>query len=103
VIAKKLRKMAAFYHLALVDKGGTGPRKMDENTYVTDAVMQDGQAHDHLVWCCEQVMKFADLGQTEIGEQWLGFVQGALWALGYFTIEEMRQHSMNLMLGMSED
>jgi hypothetical protein len=103
VIAAKLRKMAAFYHSALVDKGGTGPKRMNVNTYITEEVLKTPLVHDHLVWCCGQVKHYADINETEVGEQWLGFIQGSLWALGYFSIEDLRQHGLGYMLGMDED
>ena len=103
MIAEKLKRMAALYHTALVDKGGTGPKRMDVNTYITEEVVKSGAAHDHLVWCCDQVRHYAEIGETEIGEQWLGFVQGALWASGYFTIEELRQHGVGYTNGLDEN
>ena len=106
MIATKLREMAMLYRTELVNHGGTGPEKMDENTYVTEEFIKSGKYHNHLVWCCEQIMKFADNGSPgsiEVGQQWLGWVQGAMCTLSYYTINEERQHAISPLAEMSED
>jgi len=44
----------------------------------------------HLRSMFPEIYLFLDQGKTEKAFRWLGFVQGALWALGLMTIEQLR-------------
>lgn len=45
---------------------------------------------NHLLWMCEEAKKIVDEGRTEKAMRWLGFLQGALWALRVRTLEQMK-------------
>lgn len=49
------------------------------------------QCRSHLAWMCHQL---THAGPWSVGKanRWLGFIQGALWILGVFSIDELRQH-----------
>jgi len=34
-----------------------------------------------------------DVGRIEKAMRWIGFIQGVLWSLGDFTVDELRSHS----------
>ena len=40
-----------------------------------------------------EVMKLAEAGDVPKANRWFGFVQGVLWTMGIFTINEMRAHN----------
>ena len=48
----------------------------------------------HLHWMCDQIPGFLKEGRREKVMRWLGFIQGTLWALDEYTIEEMKHHNM---------
>jgi hypothetical protein len=47
---------------------------------------------EHLAFMCEEGATYAE-GRREKAMRWLGFVQGALWAKGLATIDDLK--SMN--------
>lgn len=57
------------------------------------ATLRDTLAH--LLWMTTEARTFPD---DKIGKmnRWLGFVQGSLWAMGYVTIEQMKNLNMPL-------
>ncbi len=50
-------------------------------------------AHAHLLSMIPQMENFLLREQKEKFFRWLGFVQGVLWVLGDFTIQELREHN----------
>lgn len=92
---KKIIELARFYYSELVNKGGTEPKKIDVNLVVSPET-DTAKLHDHLAWACKQIeMYVTSYNEPEMAQQWLGFVQGGMWMLGYFSIEEMRQHDVD--------
>jgi hypothetical protein len=95
VTEQKIGDLARFYYSELVNKGGTEPKKIDVNLVVTLETSGTRIIHDHLAWACKQVeLYIGSYSQPELAQQWLGFIQGGMWMLGYFTIEEMRVHGV---------
>jgi len=47
----------------------------------------------HALWMCSEVRKFLADGRREKADRWLGFIQGVLWVLGNYTIDNMRAHN----------
>lgn len=60
----------------------------------------------HIAWMCEQAPDFlddfvcdcgqhhkADPKKIEKAQRWLGFIQGVLWSSGFYSIDELRNHS----------
>jgi len=45
----------------------------------------------HISWMLYQITQLVNNNQIEKANRWLGFVQGALWALDVCTIDEMRE------------
>lgn len=50
----------------------------------------------HLLWMTAEADKFVAEGRTGKAFRWLGFIQGALWAMGAFSIESLRIHNMKM-------
>lgn len=99
--AQQICKLADFYLAALV-RAGAQPSKRDENLYGGDNL----DAQNHLAWCCKYIKKLATEHGYEgivVAQQWLGFVQGALWSWRIFTPEEMRKHDLDELPSGTED
>ena len=54
---------------------------------------EGGNRLQHLCWMCHMAEQHAEEGHWEKANRWLGFIQGALWCEGFFTIDEMRAHN----------
>jgi len=53
------------------------------------------EALEHILWMCEEVRKFVTNQEMEKAMRWLGFIQGALWVSGIYTIDSMRDDNRN--------
>lgn len=51
------------------------------------------EQYKHMLWMLWQIPQFLSDGRKEKANRWLGFIQGALWADGVYTIEEMKEHN----------
>ncbi len=51
------------------------------------------EQYKHILWMLRQIPGFLEEGRKEKVNRWLGFIQGALWADGVYTIEEMKDHN----------
>jgi len=47
----------------------------------------------HCHWMLDEIKNFISQGRIGKAFRWLGFIQGCLWVLGYFSLEEIRGHS----------
>ena len=47
----------------------------------------------HLLGMIPKIGAFLDEGRREKAFRWLGFMQGVLYALGHYTIEQMAEHN----------
>lgn len=92
--AKHVLKLADLYYDDLVGQGGITPKKADENFIVNKSSLGEVTAEAHLAWACTYIKLLVSKNELDLAEQWLGFVQGAMWMLGRFSIEEMRQHDI---------
>jgi hypothetical protein len=45
----------------------------------------------HMTWMCEQIVSFVHEDRTDKAFRWLGFLQGAFWVLGLYTIEQAKR------------
>ncbi len=48
----------------------------------------------HVLWMCVEAQKFVNEGRMEKAMRWLGFIQGALWARSYSSIEDLKVDNM---------
>jgi len=44
----------------------------------------------HLAWMAKKALEHLDDGRTEKAHRWLGFIQGASWMLGEYSINSLR-------------
>ena len=47
----------------------------------------------HLHSMIDKIIKFLDEDRRDKLFRWLGFIQGALWVLGIYTINELKNHN----------
>ena len=59
-------------------------------------------AYDHVLWMCSEGAKLAFDGKVEKAMRWLGFVQGTLWLLWVYSIDEMRAQTTEAGIGGSK-
>lgn len=45
----------------------------------------------HLLWMCSQIDEFMSTGRVEKAMRWLGFLQGAIWAMNLETISNLKK------------
>jgi hypothetical protein len=60
-----------------------------------DRVPGMGRMIKHALWMINDVLTRMEADDMDEGKafRWLGFIQGALWASGLFTIDDMRLHN----------
>ena len=44
-------------------------------------------------WMCKEVLSWDLKEDFEKANRWLGFIQGAFWVMGFYTINEMKEHN----------
>jgi hypothetical protein len=89
---EKLLELVDLYEAELLDLGAVA-RRIDEGVLVVPGVSHN-VLRDHLLWCCEHVKELAaGRGEVSAAQQWVKFIQGALWAMGDFSISDMRGHT----------
>ncbi len=47
----------------------------------------------HYKFMCDEAQRFVDAGRIEKAMRWLGFLQGAFWRSGRFTLDDLKNHS----------
>lgn len=47
----------------------------------------------HVWWAVKQCREFVEAYRLEKAFRWLGFIQGALWQAGIYSIEELANHN----------
>ena len=50
-------------------------------------------AINHMLYMCDLIEAFVAEDRIEKAMRWLGFIQGTLWMMGSFTLNEMREHN----------
>lgn len=66
------------------------PKKIGGDNYATISDIEDGSCDraEHLKWMIGEMRTMTD---TEKLMRWIGFVQGALWGLGFASIDDFRE------------
>jgi hypothetical protein len=89
--SSQILKLADLY-LARLSRDGLVPKKHEDDRYA----MGVGAARAHIAWACTYAKALVNIHhEPEIARQWIGFIQGAMWMLAEFTIDEMRQHDID--------
>lgn len=81
---EKVREAVSKYQVILGNKYGTRAERNMESTELRERL-------NHLDWMSEQIYSFLNEGRLDKAFRWLGFMQGAFWALGIQTIEESKK------------
>lgn len=68
---------------------GAKPAKTNYDAYFVNRE----DSLDHLLSMLSEMERFIVEGRREKFFRWLGFMQGALWALGDFNLNEVRDHN----------
>lgn len=89
----KILALAKEYYEELVDHGGAGPQKMDEFHYV-ELPRDTAMLRNHVAWACKYIEELVEAEEYGAAQQWIGWVQGELHALGLYTIDEERAHGV---------
>jgi hypothetical protein len=88
--AEKVIEVADRY-IELFEMYGTEPKRAHPESWGID---EDGDVMaTHLIWMCHEIKKFAEENRMDKAFRWLGFVQGALWVAGEYTIEDFKGHN----------
>jgi hypothetical protein len=53
----------------------------------------EGEVLAHLSWMGEQVAAYLAMNRRDKALRWLGFMQGAAWAYGYVSINDLKEHN----------
>lgn len=68
----------------------------NEGFIIEHRIKFEDDHHDmnHIRWMLNEIPKIIDIPcKIEKVNRWLGFIQGALWVNGFYTIEEMKGHN----------
>lgn len=63
-------------------------------TVVSSSGLGEATRIAHYKYMCDKAVEFVDEGRIEKAMRWLGFLQGALWKEGHFTLDQLKRHSM---------
>jgi hypothetical protein len=85
----KVRRVMKFYCAFLKELGVTPYR------FIVEEHEPEGNQEKlmHLAGLIEDSENLLNEGRLEKAFRWLGFVQGALWILGFFKIKDLKSHS----------
>lgn len=87
--AEHLKSVLAFYQKHLGESGHYSPiQKPDDMPF-----LERYGSLNHCLWMCGQALDMIERKDVDKAMRWLGFIQGAMWSFGVFTIEQMREHS----------
>lgn len=92
----RVRAVLAFYRKQLHARGGLeGPQEPTRMTAlrVSPRAAEHGLPQAHILSMIDAVDELILEGRREKVMRWYGFIQGALWALGVFTVDELKSHS----------
>ena len=88
---EQTKKVFGFYVKILKDLGYE-PVNYKKFPEFSDDEDQSRVVLNHTLWMCEEAAGIADQDMDK-AYRWLGFVQGALWSYGIFSIDDMREHN----------
>ncbi len=86
---ESLKKLVALYK-AEIASFGRDPVRLDVTKYIDDIIPV--QVEDHVLWMCEHIEKTLLVTDPMKAQRWLGFIQGALFMLGMYSIDDLRSH-----------
>ncbi len=102
---EKLKRVFQFYFDVLTDEARrrsqqlrlpqpyTEPRQFSECEAQQHFVLPAYNELAHLRFMCIEAQKFVDEDRIEKAMRWLGFLQGVLWARGFYSLDDIKNHS----------
>jgi hypothetical protein len=91
VTVDQFKKLVETYRSELASLGRE-PARMNLTKKARD--LRPIEIENHLLWMCDRILhEETASGVTNKTHRWLGFVQGCLFMLNGFSVEEMRSHS----------
>lgn len=87
---ERLATIAKSYAESLQKRAGT-PERFPADQRLGLATW--AKFHRHLLWLATEIPSLVQQGRLEKSFRWLGFIQGALWARGMITIEDLKNHN----------
>lgn len=84
---------AKFLGVATVIGPNFKPERCDPQTKYQHITNEDWTKLRHTWWAVQQCREFVDAGRMEKAFRWLGFIQGAMWSAGIYSVEDMANHN----------
>lgn len=81
---EKIEDVTRKYKTLLLESFGGPAQRNQDSTSLRDRI-------GHLLWMCDQTFTFTTQQRLDKAFRWLGFLQGAFWALGIQNIEESKK------------
>lgn len=91
---EKVLHVLKIYIDQLEKDGCTAERSSASYSPKPDLNLDTNICMNHLLWMCSEVAVLLNEDRVEKAMRWLGFMQGAFWALGVRTIEQMKEDNM---------
>lgn len=93
--ADKLKSIFAFYgsYLRTRFRGVTPAQMGDVSAKLRTPTLANQMTEGHLLFMTEEGARFVDDGRVEKAMRWLGFLQGVFWERGYFSLDDLKNHS----------
>ena len=86
---KLAKKLAQLYHDNI---GAMYLNPIDQRLKRLDTFIHNRrEITKHLLWMCKEIKNCESWHETK-AHRWIGFIQGALWAMRVFTIDDLRGH-----------
>jgi len=86
----QVRNVLLKYRARLTEGEGATPKRCP-NLFARDTPSTD--TFDHLVWMIDEMLTFGP-ERWDKTMRWLGFIQGALWVAGIYSVEEMKEDNV---------
>jgi hypothetical protein len=93
-----IRELARNYELLLIESGAMAVQADRARKLSSDpnATADSLDALSHAAWMCSELRRLGAGNENQRAKmaRWLGFIQGVLWTLGVYSIDEMRDHNL---------
>jgi hypothetical protein len=94
---EKLRLVLQYYLRVLNDEaercGHGEPQRLSAHDMTVHFVNPPAGGLDHLRFMCVEALNFVDAGKVPKAMRWLGFLQGVMWARGFYSLDQLKNHS----------
>lgn len=82
---EKVKEVCRLY-VQRLSAGGLQPERNDRPDVLSRA--------KHVLWMALETRDLVDADRMEKAFRWLGFIQGWLWTVGIYTVDELKSHNM---------